>query len=102
MAEGTPDVKEARRMLAKGICIAGVGETEQGIISDRGSFELLAEVTKTALDDAGLEQGNHGLARDPVGGGGVGQREGRGRKFVEAEHGRADAGRPGCFDHDDV
>ncbi len=55
MAEGTPDVKEARRMLAKGICIAGVGETEQGIISDRGSFELLAEVTKIALDDAGLE-----------------------------------------------
>ena len=36
MAEGTPDVKEARRMLAKGICIAGVGETEQGIISDGG------------------------------------------------------------------
>jgi acetyl-CoA acetyltransferase len=55
MAEGTPDVKEARRMLGKGICIAGVGETEQGIISDRGSFELLAEVTKTTLEDAGLE-----------------------------------------------
>mgnify|MGYP006278118315 CR=1 FL=1 len=55
MAEGTPDVNEARRMLAKGICIAGVGETEQGIISDRGSFELLAEVTRTTLDDAGLE-----------------------------------------------
>ncbi|MEO2139258.1 MAG: hypothetical protein ABGX91_03330, partial [Thermoleophilia bacterium] len=55
MAEGTPDVKEARRMLAKGICIAGVGETEQGIISDRGSFELLAEVTRTTLDDAGLQ-----------------------------------------------
>jgi acetyl-CoA acetyltransferase len=54
MGESTPDVREARRMLAKGICIAGVGETEQGIIKDRGSFQLLAEVTKITLDDAGL------------------------------------------------
>ena len=52
MGESTPDVREARRMLAKGICIAGVGETEQGIIKDRGSFQLLAEVTKITLDDA--------------------------------------------------
>lgn len=54
MPEGTPDVREARRMLKKGIVIAGVGETEQGTIRDRGSFELLAEVTKTTLDDAGV------------------------------------------------
>lgn len=54
MGESTPDVREARRMLAKGICIAGVGETEQGIIKDRGSFQLLAEVTKITFDDAGL------------------------------------------------
>ena len=54
MAEGTPDVREARRMLKKGIVIAGVGETEQGVISDRGSFQLLAEVTRLTLDDAGV------------------------------------------------
>ena len=42
-------------MLAKGIVIAGVGETEQGILPDRGSFQLLAEVTKITLDDAGIE-----------------------------------------------
>jgi hypothetical protein len=30
MREGTPDVREARAMLAKGIVIGGVGETEQG------------------------------------------------------------------------
>ncbi len=54
MREGTPDVREARAMLAKGIVIAGVGETEQGIIKDRGSFQLLAEATKLTLDDAGI------------------------------------------------
>ena len=54
MSEGTPDVREARRMLSKGIAIAGVGETEQGKLDDRGSFQLLAEVTKTTLDDAGV------------------------------------------------
>jgi acetyl-CoA acetyltransferase len=57
MHEATPNVHEARRMLAKGIVIAGVGETEQGIIKDRGSFQLLAEVTKITLDDAGLTLG---------------------------------------------
>ncbi|MEW6582766.1 MAG: thiolase family protein [Actinomycetota bacterium] len=55
MREATPDLREARRMLAKGIVIAGVGETEQGILPDRGSFQLLAEVTKITLDDAGIE-----------------------------------------------
>lgn len=54
MSEGTPDVREARRMLAKGICIAGVGETEQGKLDGRGSFQLLQEVTKTTVDDAGI------------------------------------------------
>lgn len=43
-------------MLNKGIVIAGVGETEQGKL-DAGSFELLAEVTKTTLDDAGVTLG---------------------------------------------
>ena len=52
--EATPDVAEARRMLRKGIVIAGVGETEQGILKDRGSFDLLAEATKLTLDDAGI------------------------------------------------
>jgi len=56
MSEGTPNVAEARRMLNKGIVIAGVGETEQGKL-DAGSFELLAEVTKTTLDDAGVTLG---------------------------------------------
>ena len=41
-------------MLAKGIVIAGVGETEQGVLPDRGSFQLLAEVTRLTLDDAGI------------------------------------------------
>jgi acetyl-CoA acetyltransferase len=54
MREGTPDVRQAREMLAKGIVIAGVGETEQGILPDRGSFQLLAEATKLTLDDAGI------------------------------------------------
>ena len=45
-------------MLAKGIVIAGVGETEQGILPDRGSFQLLAEVTKITLDDAGIGLGD--------------------------------------------
>ena len=54
MSEGTPDVREARRMLSKGICIAGVGETEQGKLEGRGSFQLLQEVTKTTIDDAGV------------------------------------------------
>jgi acetyl-CoA acetyltransferase len=54
MQEATPDLREARRMLGKGIVIAGVGETDQGTITDRGSFELLAEVTKITLDDAGI------------------------------------------------
>lgn len=55
MSEGTPDVAEARRMLKKGIVIAGVGETEQGKLPGKGSFELLADATKITLDDAGLE-----------------------------------------------
>ena len=54
MREATPNVAEARRMLKKGIVISGVGETEQGKLPGRGSFELLAEVTKITLDDAGL------------------------------------------------
>ena len=54
MPDGTPDVREARRMLAKGIVIAGVGETEQGVLPNRGSFQLLAEVTRLTLDDAGV------------------------------------------------
>lgn len=54
MGESTPDVREARRMLQKGIVIAGVGETEQGIIKDKGSFQLLAEVSRITLDDAGI------------------------------------------------
>lgn len=54
MREGTPDVREAREMLGKGIVIAGVGETEQGLLPGRGSFQLLAEATKLTLDDAGI------------------------------------------------
>ena len=45
MREATPNVAEARRMLKKGIVISGVGETEQGKLPGRGSFELRAEVT---------------------------------------------------------
>ena len=34
--------------------IAGVGETEQGVLPGRGSFQLLAEATKLTLEDAGI------------------------------------------------
>ena len=54
MSEATPNVREARRMLAKGIVIDVVGETEQGKLDGRGSFQLLQEVTKITLDDAGV------------------------------------------------
>jgi acetyl-CoA acetyltransferase len=57
MSEATPNLREARRMLGKGIVIAGVGETEQGKLEGRGSFQLLAEVTKITLDDAGIGLG---------------------------------------------
>ena len=57
MSEATPNLREARRMLGKGIVIAGVGETEQGKLDGRGSFQLLAEVTKITLDDAGITLG---------------------------------------------
>ena len=57
MSEATPNLREARRMLGKGIVIAGVGETEQGKLEGRGSFQLLAEVTKITLDDAGITLG---------------------------------------------
>ena len=57
MSEATPNLREARRMLGKGIVIAGVGETEQGKLEGRGSFQLLAEVTKLTLDDAGITLG---------------------------------------------
>ena len=58
MSEATPNLREARRMLGKGIVIAGVGETEQGKLEGRGSFQLLAEVTKITLDDAGIALGD--------------------------------------------
>jgi acetyl-CoA acetyltransferase len=54
MDDGTPDVREARAMLRKGIVIAGVGETEQGVLPERGSFQLQAEAVKLTLDDAGI------------------------------------------------
>ena len=54
MREATPNVREARDDAGKGIVIAGVGETEQGILPGRGSFQLLAEATKLTLDDAGI------------------------------------------------
>ena len=60
MSEATPNLREARRMLGKGIVIAGVGETEQGKLEGRGSFQLLAEVTKITLDDAGHHAGRRG------------------------------------------
>ncbi|MEM4408167.1 MAG: thiolase family protein, partial [Candidatus Caldarchaeum sp.] len=57
MAISFPRVEEAREMLKKNrIVIAGVGETEQGKIPNKSSFQFLSEASKLAIEDAGLKK----------------------------------------------
>lgn len=57
MATSIPRVKEAREVLKKNrIVIAGVGETEQGKIPDKSSFQFLSLASKLAIEDAGIKK----------------------------------------------
>lgn len=57
MATATPNVEEAREILKKHkIVIAGVGETEQGKIPNKSSFQFLSEASKIAIEDAGIKK----------------------------------------------
>ncbi len=50
-----PRAEEVREILKKKkIVIAGVGETEQGKIPDKSSFQFLSEASKLAIEDAGI------------------------------------------------
>lgn len=57
MATAFPRAKETREILKnKKIVIAGVGETEQGKIPDKSSFQFLSEASKLAIEDAGIKK----------------------------------------------
>jgi len=57
MASTIPKVEDARDMLKKHrIVIAGVGETEQGKIPNKSSFQFLSEASKLAIQDAGIKK----------------------------------------------
>ena len=50
MASSIPDIKHAREILKKHkIVIAGIGETEQGKIPNKSSFQFLSEASKIAI-----------------------------------------------------
>jgi len=52
-----PDLKEARRLLKKHrIAIIGIGETDQGKIPNKSSFQFLSEASKLAIEDAGIKK----------------------------------------------
>lgn len=57
MSFSFPRVEEARDILKKNrIVIAGVGETDQGRIPNKSSFQFLSEASKIAIEDAGLKK----------------------------------------------
>lgn len=57
MASSIPRVEEAREILKKHrIVIAGIGETEQGKIPNKSSFQFLSEASKLAIEDAGIKK----------------------------------------------
>jgi len=57
MATAIPRVEETREMLKnQKIVIAGVGETEQGKIPNKSSFQFLSEASKIAIEDAGIKK----------------------------------------------
>jgi len=57
MSFSFPRAKEAREILKKNkVVIAGVGETDQGKIPNKSSFQFLSEASKIAIEDAGLKK----------------------------------------------
>ena len=57
MAHNFPRIKETREILKKKkIVVAGVGETEQGKIPNKSSFQFLSEASKLAIEDAGIQK----------------------------------------------
>ena len=57
MAHNFPGIKETREILKKKkIVVAGVGETEQGKIPNKSSFQFLSEASKLAIEDAGIQK----------------------------------------------
>lgn len=57
MATAIPRVEETREILKKQkIVIAGIGETEQGKIPNKSSFQFLSEASKLAIEDAGIKK----------------------------------------------
>jgi len=57
MASVIPKVEDAREALKKHkIVIAGIGETEQGKIPNKSSFQFLSEASKLAIEDAGIKK----------------------------------------------
>jgi acetyl-CoA acetyltransferase len=57
MANAIPNIEDAREILKKHkIVIAGVGETEQGKIPNKSSFQFLSEASKLAIEDAGIQK----------------------------------------------
>ncbi|MGH7890451.1 MAG: thiolase family protein [Thermodesulfobacteriota bacterium] len=57
MATSIPRVEDARNALKKHrIVIAGVGETEQGKVPNKSSFQFLSEASKLAIQDAGIQK----------------------------------------------
>lgn len=59
MATYFPRAEETREILKKQrVVIAGVGETEQGKIPDKSSFQFLSEASKLAIEDAGIKKGD--------------------------------------------
>ena len=57
MASSIPSTQDAREILTKHkIAIAGIGETEQGKIPNKSSFQFLSEASKIAIEDAGIKK----------------------------------------------
>src|SRR3990170_3590897 len=57
MASSIPGIEDAREILKKHkIVIAGIGETEQGKIPNKSSFQFLSEASKLAIEDAGIKK----------------------------------------------
>ncbi len=57
MATSIPRVEDTRNALKKHkIVIAGVGETEQGKVPNKSSFQFLSEASKLAIQDAGIQK----------------------------------------------
>jgi len=57
MATPIPRAEDAHNALKKHrIVIAGVGETEQGKVPNKSSFQFLSEASKLAIQDAGIQK----------------------------------------------